>query len=144
MGLSLDDAKRVGLAHLHPANAPVAAKPKPVPEVVAKASRPEADAMNGTERRYAELLETQRRNGEILRWDFESVKLRLADLTYYTPDFRVILLDGTEEFHEVKGFWRDDARIKIKVAAEQHPYRFVAVSLVKKEWKREVFQGKQR
>lgn len=130
MGLSLEDAKRVGLGYLHPASARV--------------SKPSVDAMNGTERKYADLLEQKQLAGEILRWDFEPVKLRLADLTWYCPDFRVILLDGTEEFHEVKGFWRDDARIKIKVAAELHPYRFVAVSLVKKQWMQEVFQGKLR
>ena len=31
------------------------------------------------------------------------------------------------ELHEVKGHWQDDARVKIKVAAEQYPFRFVAV-----------------
>ncbi|MFX6258524.1 DUF1064 domain-containing protein, partial [Acinetobacter baumannii] len=29
--------------------------------------------------------------------------------------------------HEVKGFWTDDARVKIKVAAEQYPLTFLAV-----------------
>jgi hypothetical protein len=31
------------------------------------------------------------------------------------------------EFHEVKGHWQDDARVKMKVAAAQHPYTFIAV-----------------
>ena len=35
--------------------------------------------------------------------------------------------DGVLEMHEVKGYWLDDARIKIKVAAEQYPIQFVAV-----------------
>lgn len=30
------------------------------------------------------------------------------------------------ECHEVKGFWTDDAKVKIKVAAEQYPFRFIA------------------
>lgn len=109
-----------------------------------KASRPSADAMNKTERRYADYLETRRLVGEIWRWDFEAVKLRLADSTFYTPDFRVILADGTEEFHEVKGHWEDDARVKIKVAAEQHPYRFVAVRSAGNRWEHECFEGKKR
>jgi hypothetical protein len=103
------------------------------------------DAMNRTERRYAtEVLEIRRLAGEVLRWDFQSIKLRLADRTWYCPDFPVILADGTLEFHEIKGFWEDDARVKIKVAAELHPYRFVAVRWVKGGWETESFEGKNR
>lgn len=80
--------------------------------------------MNGTESRYAGILEIRKRAGHIARYDFQPVKLRLADNTFYTPDFRVILPDGLQEMHEVKGFMRDDAAVKIKVAAEQHPYVF--------------------
>lgn len=93
--------------------------------------------MNKTEAAYAAILEARRLAGEIHRWDFEPVKLRLADRTYYTPDFRVILANMEVEYHEVKGFWRDDARVKLKVAAEQHPYRFVAVRLVHGQWQTE-------
>ena len=38
----------------------------------------------------------------------------------------MILSDGTVEFHEVKGFWKDDAKAKIKMAAAIFPARFVA------------------
>lgn len=89
-------------------------------------------SMNQTERRYADHLTLLQRAGLIHRWDFESEKLRLADNTFYSPDFRVVKADGMIEFHEVKGFWRDDARVKIKVAAAQHPYKFMAVSATKK------------
>ena len=34
---------------------------------------------------------------------------------------------GLIEAHEVKGYWMDDARVKIKVAAAQHPVKFIAV-----------------
>jgi hypothetical protein len=87
--------------------------------------------MNDYERAYAGALEARRLAGQIARFDFEPEKLRLADRTFYTPDFRVLLPDGAIEFHEVKGFWQEDARVKIKVAAEHHPYRFVAVVLKK-------------
>ena len=90
--------------------------------------------MNKTEAAYASHLMARKLVGEIERFDFEPEKFRLADRTYYTPDFRVILMqDGTVEFHEVKGFWEDDARVKIKVAAELHPYRFVAVKPIAKK-----------
>ncbi len=83
--------------------------------------------MNRTEAEYAGHLEMLKRIGEIAWYRFEGMKFRLADNTFYTPDFAVMRSDGQLEMHEVKGFWRDDARIKIKVAAEQYPVRFVAV-----------------
>lgn len=85
--------------------------------------------MNKTEAAYAgEVLALAKATGRVAWYAFEAVKLRLADKTYYTPDFLVMLADGTLEAHEVKGFWRDDARVKIKVAAELFPFRFMAIS----------------
>ena len=87
--------------------------------------------MNKTEARYAREMIVP--HGYTHR--FESIKLRLADRTWYTPDFFVYLPDGTVQVVEVKGFWRDDARVKIKVAAEQYPeFRFVAARYIKKQW----------
>ena len=84
--------------------------------------------MNKTETRYANLLEAQKIAGKILWYGFEPMTLRLAKSTTYKPDFMVMTFDGHLEFHEVKGYWLDDARIKIKVAAEKFPmFRFVAV-----------------
>lgn len=77
--------------------------------------------MNKLEAKYSEYLDQCQLAGMISLWRYESEKLRLADKTWYLPDFKVILPDGLIEFHEVKGFWRDDARVKIKVAAEQFP-----------------------
>jgi len=100
----------------------------------------QADAknrMNGTEHLYSQLLDC---SSEVAIWKFETIKLRLADRTWYTPDFFVIKTDASCEFHEVKGFWRDDARVKIKVAAELFPmFRFIAIQKVDGEWKTEEF-----
>ena len=82
---------------------------------------------NGTEAEYARVLESRRQAGEIAWYAFEGVTFKLAADTRYTPDFAVMLADGMIEMHEVKGFWRDDAKIKIKVAAEMFPFRFVAL-----------------
>lgn len=90
--------------------------------------RLKAGAMNKTEQAYAADLELARAAGAVAWFKFEGVKLRLADSTFYTPDFAVMLADGQLEMHEVKGFWEDDARVKIKVAAELYPFRFVAVT----------------
>ncbi|KIQ21560.1 DUF1064 domain-containing protein [Xanthomonas campestris] len=100
-------------------------------------------ALNKTEQAYAAHLELLRAAGQIVWHRFEGVKLRLADNTFYTPDFAVMAADGVLEMHEVKGFWTDDARVKIKVAADQYPFRFVAFKAQAKKhgggWQREEF-----
>lgn len=97
--------------------------------------------MNKTEALYADQLDYEKRAGDVLWWAFEPMKLRLADKTYYTVDFLVMIADGTLECREVKGHWEDDARVKWKVAAEQYPiFRFVAITRVKKKWKEERYR----
>lgn len=99
---------------------------------------------NKTEAAYETMLEHMRVAGDVLWYRFEGVKLRLADNTFYTPDFAVMLSSGQMEMHEVKGFWQDDARVKIKVAAELYPFRFIAAVPRKKSegggWTIEVFE----
>lgn len=90
-------------------------------------------AMNKTEQAYAEHLELLRRAGQVLWFKFEGLKLRLADNTFYTPDFAVMSADGVMEMHEVKGFWQDDARAKIKIAADLYPFRFQAIKAMPKK-----------
>jgi hypothetical protein len=83
--------------------------------------------MNNLERDYRDYLATLLVAGLIARFDFEPEKLRIAGdfLTTYTPDFRVVHLDGAVEFHEVKGgHWPAKNRAKTKVAVHQHPYVF--------------------
>ncbi|MEE9609507.1 MAG: hypothetical protein V3U03_17355 [Myxococcota bacterium] len=86
--------------------------------------------MNKLERRYHDLLELLRLDRQILDVRFEPEKFRLADGSFYTPDFRLILPTGIVEFHEVKGFWREAARVRIKLAAELNPYVFRSVTEV--------------
>ncbi len=78
--------------------------------------------MNKMEQKHANYLDWKKQEGEILFWTFESVKLRLADRTWYTPDFAVVMRDGSLEFHETKGHWEDDARAKWKIAGELFPF----------------------
>lgn len=84
-------------------------------------------AMNKTEQAYASLLKQRQDAGEVAWFKFEGMKFRLADLTSYTPDFNVMLADGSLEMHEVKGFWTDDGRAKIKIAADLYPMKFIAI-----------------
>ncbi|HDP6950641.1 TPA: DUF1064 domain-containing protein [Escherichia coli] len=89
--------------------------------------------MNKTESAYCQHLEQRKRAGEIAWYRFEGIKLRLADNTFYTPDFAVMLATGEMELHEVKGFWTDDARVKTKFAADQYPFRRIGVTVKPKK-----------
>jgi len=101
--------------------------------------RMKAGRMNDTEFAYSKTLELRKIAGEIAWYAFERLTFRLADNTRYTPDFAVMLANGELELHEVKGYWTDDARVKIKVAADQNPMRFIGVRRVKGKWEVEEF-----
>lgn len=84
--------------------------------------------MNGLETWYAEDLEARRRAGEIQHWAFEPVRFKLGEGAWYKPDFMVMLADGEIQFIETKGHWEEAARVRIKVAAELHPFKFIALT----------------
>jgi hypothetical protein len=95
------------------------AKPRP---------RPTPGAMNKTEALFeTSFIKPKLYTGEFCEYGFESIKLRLAKTTFYTPDFYVVTPNEII-IYEVKGHWEDDARVKIKVAADKYPcFRFIAV-----------------
>ncbi len=98
----------------------------------ARARRPEGLGLNKTEQAYARVLHLRKLAGEILRYEFEAVRLTLGARLTYTPDFYVLEHDMVPTFHEVKGsaaFKLDPTgRVKIKLAAERFPeFRFIAV-----------------
>lgn len=105
--------------------------------------RPIPGSMNKTEREYADHLNMLKMAGEIEDWKYEGIKFKLANNTHYIPDFLVVYPTHME-IHEVKGFWRDDGRVKIKVAADLFPwFKFIAVQKIAKKygsgWKVEEF-----
>lgn len=101
-----------------------------------------AREMTKLEADYASFLELAKRGDGCLDWRYEPVKFRLADRTYYTPDFMVVMPDGEIQFHETKGFWRDDARVKFKVVAELFPmFTWIAVTRKNHEWSIEVYRN---
>ena len=87
--------------------------------------------MNKWEREYANRLSLNR---SVVWYAYEGVKLKLASSCFYTPDFSV-LTDGESplcmEFHEVKGYQRDDAVVKFKTASKMYPH-FIFRMFVKK------------
>ena len=99
--------------------------------------------MNKTESLYDAHLAMRKRLGEVLWYKFEGVTLKLADDTRLTPDFAVMLADGSIELHDTKVIRRgesrphieDDARAKMPIAAESFPFRIKAVwPLPSGEW----------
>jgi hypothetical protein len=78
--------------------------------------------MNALETQYLrEVIEPQIQSGKFISYKFEQMNFRLADRTFYQPDFFVVRDDGYIEIHEVKGYWEEDALVKIKCAAELFP-----------------------
>ena len=106
--------------------------------------RLKAGVMNKTEAAYAEHLEMLKTTGFVLWYVFEGVTFKLAEGCRYTPDFMVMNTGLGLECHEVKGFWRDDARVKIKLASDKFsPFKFIGVTQKTKKagggWGYEVF-----
>lgn len=90
--------------------------------------------MNQTEKKYAQHLALLKQAGAILWFEFECIKLKLADNTHFTPDFALMGSDGVLELHDVKGaraIVQDDARVKMKWAADRYPFRICYVFPVK-------------
>lgn len=105
-------------------------------------ARRQPGVMNKLEAMYAEELNRRKAAGEIVAWWYEGITFKLAPDCRYTPDFLVQLDNGELELHETKGFWKDDARVKIKVAAAKFPL-FVWCGITKKKgiWEREDFDA---
>jgi hypothetical protein len=76
--------------------------------------------MNQTEKRYAAHLQMLVRAGECTSWLYESVRFKLSDRCYLTPDFYVRAGDQLQ-IHEVKGHREDDAMAKFRIAAGMYP-----------------------
>ncbi len=83
--------------------------PHNVPPLVKRPTRARAHytrrqpgTMTRLERKYAEHLQSQLVAGKIADFKYEPFKLRLADRTYFSPDFVVMLPDGTLDVIEVK------------------------------------------
>lgn len=76
------------------------------------------------EQHYAEHLLNLKRSGKLDYFRYEPVTFLIGDQCTYTPDFMVVHSDRSRpiEFHEVKGFQREDAIVKFKVAAANNPH----------------------
>jgi hypothetical protein len=99
-----------------------------------KRDKPTKRAQNGVERKYDAYLKSLVDAGKIAKYGYESITLKLADDFRYTPDFYILCLDGSVQFHDTKGrkgdsfYSRKLGVPKIKMAAEQFPeFKFFVV-----------------
>lgn len=128
MGLTYSQAKSLGIGHLHPSATVDRSAQQELIDRFAPAppSRAPDDGLNKTERAFRDdVLEPAKSRYVIGQWWREPVKLRLAGRTWYTPDYLVASAVSTLQlftFIEIKGWLREDAAIKVKVAAEMYPY----------------------
>ena len=80
-------------------------------------------------------MDERKRAGDVEWWAFEKIKIRLADNTFYTPDFFVMRKGGALEVHEVKGgFVTEGGRLRVKFAAEIFPAQFYLCKKIGKAW----------
>ncbi len=70
---------------------------------------------------YATHLDFRKAAGEIDEWRYEPLTFHLAPRTTLTPDFAV-RIGNKLEIHETKGFRREDAMAKLKIAAKMYPW----------------------
>lgn len=115
-------------------------------QVLSAGLRRKRGEMNKNEARYAEELEADQ---TVYHWWFQPLTLRLShpesgQPAKFTPDFLVLMADGTTYLDDVKsggGFDDLAAGVRIKTAAELYPlWRFRLVEARKKKdgggWKR--------
>lgn len=106
--------------------------------------RHKSGEMNNTELAfYNEILLPRKLSGQLQEIYFEQCTFKLAKDTRYTPDFVTLNKNNELEVVEVKGFWEDDALVKIKVFADMFPFTVRAYSKISKKdgggWKEKFF-----
>jgi hypothetical protein len=121
----------------------------PVPHPLTAHGRPRVEKKNKTETAYEAHLNLRKITGEVIWFQFEGITFKLGPDCRYTPDFPIMLTDGTLEIHEIKGTekrkkqsgegysvprFEDDARAKIAVAASMFPFVFKVVFKVDGNW----------
>ncbi len=87
--------------------------------VAKKRIRQNSKGLNKTEAAFLEYLKEKFRGERVYS---QSVTLLIGNGCRYTPDFIRVAADEFPRAYEVKGFMRDDAAVKLKVAATFYPW----------------------
>ncbi len=119
MGFTRSQCKSLGIEHMYPdPRSDDAIIRELAGEQVPPPAKEAGDGMTKLERSFFEQMSASSQIVKILR---EPYKLRLAGRTWYTPDFVVWPVVYTGDCRpacvELKGWMREDAAVKLKVAA---------------------------
>lgn len=97
--------------------------------------KPWAPYASKWEASYAAHLDHLKQLGVVRDWAYEPDTLVCAGGTKYTPDFRV-RFPGTrdDEYHEVKGFFRPQDRVRVREALAVSPLDVILVSRKDGSW----------
>jgi hypothetical protein len=137
MGLTYAESKLLGIGHLHPAVSRDRSAERELLDAIDPAPPTPDDGMNKLERAFSEELKCHHRL--VRRWEFQLVTFRLGGSVRYTPDFDVWpnpASDWRFTLVETKGWLREDARDKLKVAAGLFPeFRWLLVYRKKAIWR---------
>lgn len=128
--LTKAESKRLKLPNSKARKPKTLAPPLPArePGSLVVAAQPYRESFDSSdEEQFALFLDQQKLGGHVIEWAYKPVRLRIGDGIYYTPDFRVVWIDRTITYYEIKGFLREAARVRIHAAAERHPHRFIMV-----------------
>lgn len=87
--------------------------------VAKKRLRQNASGLNKTEQAFYDFMVGVYGAKAVLS---QHVTLRIANGCRYTPDLVLFVSSGAMFAYEVKGFMRDDAAVKLKVAASLYPW----------------------
>lgn len=92
---------------------------------------------------FADTLEARLRSAKIAGWTYEpffyTLTVNGTKVAKYLPDFLIDHNDGSDEIVEVKGYWTDAARLKIKLFNALHPeikFSIIGTPLDKRRKKR--------
>ena len=96
--------------------------------------KPWAPYASKWEASYAAHLDHLKQLGQVTDWAYEPDTLVCAGGTKYTPDFRVELASGVTEYHEVKGFFRTQDRVRVREALAVSPFDVILVSRANGSW----------
>jgi hypothetical protein len=115
------------------------ARPEYVP---LKKRRCRRGVMNRLETAFAQELGRRKDAGEFVWFEFETQKYKLADDAWYTPDFPALRANLRQVVFEVKGFWREAARLRCKVMATRYPHVdvYAVTRNRRREWVYEKFE----
>lgn len=115
----------------HPTPPPLNKTPTMPSKQAKNRIRQNSAGLNKTEQAFKDYLDSKRCYSVLV----QAITLKIGNGVRFTVDFITIDPDGRMQGWETKGHLRDDANVKIKVAASLYPWiKFHLVTRKKGEW----------